>query len=253
MEKVKILTLSDKRNFRGHVLKSESYESIEVIYGTKHKKTLRKLKKLLNDETVIVSSFNTEEKILQNRMKVYDKLFYKTALPVMDKVFREVSRKYATAKPFRNVYIVAPPSVAYEIILEIPKLSRMFTVVTELSPEKKADDIYFEFGCIIRHISRIPRIFREDDVLVLPENNFCCNAEPATVIDMGENNRCGNKKININEIYVSDERLTAVQKLWGGECSLMIYQLMGMLPDNGTQININKRADRIFLLDIEKL
>lgn len=253
MEKVKILCLFDKKNFRRCSVKAESFGDWGVINAAKHRRALRKLKKLLNDETVIVNRFNTEEKILENKLREYDELSYKTVLPVMGKLLRQVSEKYASAIPFRNVYIVAEPSVAYEIILEIPELSRMFSVVTELSPEKQADDIYFEYGCIIRHIKRIPRILREDDVLILTGKNPVCEAGPAIVVDMGTNNRCGNKKINMNEIYVYDERISCIQELWGGKCGLMLFQLMGILPDNSTNIDINKSADRIFLLDIEKI
>lgn len=252
MNSTLILNVSEKRGCFSHKLQCEKYENISVITIANRKRALKKLSKILQNEKVIINNHSKDECIFENRIKEYNKLSYKTVFPVINKICRCTASKYSMQLPFEEVYILANPTTAYSIIAQLIGISRMFTIVSQENAGKEADELYFEHGCVIRHIRKADRKINRDSIVIRLDNTTDLSFDASPVINIADTSALGNKVINARSICVYDNRLSTLCNLWGGNSGLLLYNLFEEFPAENTKVDINKNADRIFLLDTKQ-
>lgn len=252
MKKTVILKASERMGAFAQPFRRSEYENISLITIKNRQRALRKLVKRLNDENVIINHFQVKERIFSNRLKIYNEFSYKTVLPIINKICRQIAAKYTMQIPFEEICIVARPEVAYSFIIPLLGISRLFTIVSDESVGKKADELYFEHGCIIRQASALDNTISRDRIIIRARDKMIPTNAEIPIIDVTNVPVYGKTVIQARSILVFDERILTIGEHWGGSGGLLLYDLLGELPDKNSKVDINKQADRIFLLDIDK-
>lgn len=252
MDNTVILNVAEKKSCFGHALQCDKYENISVITIKKRKRALKKIFKTLPNQNILINNLIKDEYILNNCIKEYNEISYKTVFSVINKICRCTASKYGIQLPFEEIYIYAIPKIAYKIITRLMDIGRMFTIVSEEPPGKEADELYFEHGCIIRHIKKAERRNISDSVVIRVDNMVDLTFVSSPIINVAETPVLGDKVIDARSIYVFDDRLLMLCRLWGGNSSLKLYNLVGEMPPENAKVDINKTADRIFLLDMNQ-
>lgn len=215
-------------------------------------RAVQKFKKKMSGKTVVIAHGNENSKSLIHSSAVYENYSYERILPVLNTICRQTALKYRISVPFEDFYIMASPVIACRIIEHIYDLSRIFTIVSDEETYPGIyDELYFKHGTLIRQLPYFNNNIAKDSVLIR------CNAasypswKQIPVIDMSPMPVCGNLCVKVGEIYVYDEGIEACCRAWGGISGIKLYELMGKYPHQNSGVNINKKADEIFLLDMK--
>lgn len=253
MKKTVILNVSEKKGFLSQAYRCEEHANMSLVTIKNSKRALRRLSGILKGENIVINHLQKDEYIFNNCIKPYADLSYKTVIPVMDKICRCVAEKYVLQLPFEEIYIVANPATAYEIILPLIGMGRMFTIVSEEGAGREADSLYFEHGCIIRHIKRTENRLNPDCIIIRAEERGSPHFGAAPVINLVNAPAYGEKVLSANNISVSDDNILQFSQYWGGSSGLSLYELTEEIPAANAEIDINKNADTIFLLDTNQI
>ncbi len=252
MQKTIILEVSEKAGPFTQGFTFTEYEDRSVVSIKNRRSTLRKFVKLLVKEDVIIKHQQVEHRLLSGRLKTYNQTSYKTVLPIINKICRQVAARYAMQIPFEEIVIVGRPSVSFSFIIPLMGISRLFTLITDEMPGKRADELYFEHGCIIRHMPELKNVAGNDKILIRADEQIIPESLPIPIIDVTNAPLYRKDVIDVYKISVSDNKIKPIAEEWGGISGLMLYSLLGILPSEGAKADINKNSDEIFLLDIEK-
>lgn len=253
MKKTVILNVSEKKGFLSQAYRCEEYANMSLVTIKNSKRALRRLSGILKGENIVINHHQKDEYIFNNCIKPYAELSHKTIIPVIDKICRCVAEKYVLQIPFEEIYIVANPAAAYEIILPLVGMGRMFTIVSDETAGREADSLYFEHGCIIRHIKRVSNRINPDCIVIRAEERGIPHFAAAPVINLLNSPVYGEKVLSANNILVSDDNIIQFSQFWGGSSGLSLYELTGEKPMSNAEIDINKNADTIFLLDTNQI
>ena len=252
MQKIIILEIDEKaRAFTQNFTFSE-HENRLLVNIKNRRSALRKFVRLMINEDVIINHRQTEHRLLSGRLKVYNKTSYKTVLPIINKLCRQVAARYAMQIPFEEIVIVGNPAIALSFITPLMGISRLFTVVSNEVPGKRADELYFEHGCIIRHMPELKNVAGNDRILIRADDVMLPESATIPIIDVTNAPLSGNNIIDVHKISVIDTEIQPTVEQWGGISGLMFYNLFGILPSESAKADINKKADKIFLLDTER-
>lgn len=252
MKKTAILTLSKTRKIFKPAYISQEYGNISVLTVKNNVRAISRLKKSHRETDFLILHGEENEKIWKNKCKIKKGICYKTALPVLEKICRQVAVKYGITLPFSEIYVQAAPPVACIITTCLSGLSRVFTVISEESPLVSAyDELYFKHGTIIRHLPEFNNNISDDSIIIR-----CCEDElplwaEIPVIDFSGRTDCGKISVKPEDIYVCGDNIRNLAKLWGGKTGLEFYELIGEVPGIDADIDINISADKIFLLDTD--
>jgi len=229
----------------------EFYDGVADITIKNRKFALKKLAKKGKYENIIVNHRQKDMKIFENRLKKYCTLSYETVLPLTETIVRLTAAKHGIKFPLSEIYIIASPAISREIILKLGNISRLYSVVSDEADRVITDELYYSYGYVIRNMKGFENKISDDSIIIragkkLPPPLLC-----VPVINLERESLSGKNIVNAGEIAVTDKKTEHIARLWGGICGLMIYEIMGMLPDENSQTDINKAADEIFLLDRE--
>ncbi len=252
MKKTAILSLSETRKIFRPLYEISEYENLTLLNVQNCSRAINKISRFLKNTEVIISDKDKYAPLLKNKLKIKKGVYYKTALPVIEKVCRQVACKHDIKFPFGEIYIMASPSVACDIIMYISGISRVFTVISEDFPLTNVyDEIYFKYGTIIRQLPAFNNNITADSIIIRCDDEDVPLWAKIPVIDFSDKTSCDNLSVKMSNICVSDERIITATELWGGKSGLGFYELFGEVPKENTDININLPADEIFLLDID--
>ena len=250
MKTTVILSLAEKRGtFRSCYIQRE-YENISLVEIRNNRHALNKLSARLKDENVIIRCGEENSRIYNGRVQPYTKVSVETILPVLEKICFQTIQKFNLEYPLEEICIIAGPSDACKIVSTVNFMSRIFTVVSETENDARMyDEVYFKYGAPIRHMSD----FKND----LPENSLIINCMKKNiplylkrpVINMSESNYCSSLCVNAFKIHIEDSSILTIEKYWGGVSSAFVYSLTEEKPSENAIVDINKKADEIFLLD----
>lgn len=252
MKKTIILEIDEKARAFTQNFAFTEYENRLLVKIKNRRTVLRKFAKLMVGEDIIINHKQSEHRLINGRLKIYNKASYKTTLPIINKLCRQVAARYTMQIPFEEIVIVGNPAIAFSFIIPLMGISRLFTVVSSEVPGKKADELYFEHGCIIRHMPEFKNATGNDRIIIRADDVILPNSTAIPIIDVTNAPLYGNNVIDIHKISVIDNEIKPIAEEWGGISGLMFYNLFGILPSESAKADINKKADKIFLLDTER-
>lgn len=252
MHKSIILEISERGRTLTQSFSFTEYENMSVVSIKNRRNALRKVIKLLGNEDIVIKHQQTEHRIFNGRLKIYNQASYEIVLSVINKICRQVAARYTMQIPFKEIVIIGNPTVSFSFIIPLMGISRLFTVVSDEMPGKKADELYFEYGCIIRHMSELKKLADNDRIIIRADEQTIPDVFSIPIIDVTDAPLYGNNVIDAHKISVTDDNIENIAEEWGGVSGLMLYNLFGLSPSESARADINKKADEIFLLDIEK-
>lgn len=244
-----IVDVSTEKGILKKRFEVRNFGNISYVTIKNRHRALKKLVKTLNGENVIVNHLQTEEYIFEGHLRKWWDLSYKTVLPVINKICRLTAAKFTMKIPFEEMYIIADEDTAYEFITELSGMSRLFTVVSKKQGTKNSDELYFNHGCVVRRKNVFDGKENPDSIVIRVSD--CAFAKPLSmpVVDLSASPEYGKNVILARDVCVFDDAIEEVRKNWGGNSGLLLYELLEILPDRNSKTDINKKADRIFLLD----
>ena len=169
MDRIPVLTIVDKK--KRNIREYEEFETYSQIMLKNTRRSLNKVLRMYKDETVIVSNNSVENPILEGKLKPYKKLSKTLVLDIIEKICREVAFKHGLKLPLEDVYLYACPEVACEFIKKILGLSRIYTIVSNAKKDMNADNLYFEYGCPVRHIEKMKLSNVKDSISIFIEES----------------------------------------------------------------------------------
>lgn len=250
MEKKTVLNLCGRRGFTFPKVETEQLGSITSAIIDKRKSSVRKLKKLCRGQDIIISKKCDWHNIFNNRKNKWDNFSYELAIPVINKICRQVSEKFAGIIPYEEIYVCAQQDFALSIIEEIWSFANLFVVISDEETDVELyNKLYFEHSVMAMHRKRITQIKNDSMIICFRENDIPEGCAVPVVNFTGK--RMGLKnEVDGRKISVSDARIRQAEMLWNGRGGFSFFELLGEKTSHNSNVDINNRADEIFLLDI---
>lgn len=252
MKKNCVLKLSESR---GVFLPALSYCESENIGVATIKNKVSALKKFVRnvcDETVIIASGESRLKLYENKIKEYTDISEEVIIAVIEKICRQSAKKFSMPIPFGEIYIVASSPTAFCIINALKGLSRLFTIVSPYEVTGRMyDELYFKHGTLIRHIPYFNNEIRSDAIVIRCIEDDMHFPWDTVLIDLCKNTLEKKSVLAARNVYIYDESIAEIQKLWGGKSNASLYTLTEKIPGENAVVDIDERTDKIFLLDID--
>lgn len=221
------------------------YEKLTVATIKNKPSALRRLVRKSGCDNIIVAYGENNLKIYENKLKEYKNISPEVVIALLEKICRQKAEKESLPLPFGETYIVASPHTALETIYALHSLSRLFTVVSPCEiPQRMYDELYFKHGTLVRNIPYFNNDIRDDSMIISfsEEKIFYPPATPLI-------NIYDEKGLCAANVSVYDESIAREKEEWGGECGAAFYSLFGKIPGENALVDINRRADKIFMLD----
>lgn len=252
MQKTIILQIDEKSRAFKQNFTSIEYENRLLVSIKNRRNALRKFAKVMANEEIIINHSQTENRLISGRVKIYNEMSYKTVLPIINKLCRQVAARHTMQIPFEEIVVVGNPNISFSFIIPLMGISRLFTVISNEAIGAKADELYFQHGCVIRHIPELRNVSGNDRILIRADEIMIPGNISIPIIDVTSAPLCGNNIIDAHKISVIDEEIKPMVEDWGGISGLVFYNIFGILPSESAKADINKQADKIFLLDTER-
>ena len=241
MNKHIILNIAKKRNeFTGLYKIIEEEPDIYSAIIKNRNRAIKALLKVLPEERIIISKDSENRKLLYDKLLLYNEVSLDNMLVVINKAVRQLVSNHGLGFPLREIYIFAPPEISCALISRIHETSRLFTVVSPIEvPFNYFDELYFKYGVIVRHKERLLSLPLTETILIEYDNDI-------TLSSLFKGKR---DTVSLQEISVLDKQMKEIVKLFRGNVGLSMYTLLGITPNGDITADINRKPDRIFLLD----
>lgn len=245
-----ILNVANRRLSDKTLLKEEIYEGFSVITLPERKRALRKLLRA-SDKNYIVKNGDSDKGIFQGRIKPFTDISPETVISVIDKICREAAKKYLQKLPFEEIKVISSGNMGLRIVEKLKNEAKLFTVIAESEDRLLADELYFKYGVIIRY-KNSPDIRKGmDNLIISAEESVTEKITVTPVINLSKRNFSRENVINIGEIVITDKNTSVFSEYWNGCPGPEIYSLLNISPQECSEVDINKKTDRIFLLDTD--
>ena len=254
MNKAIIIETCEKSGMFSQAFDYKEFEKTVLLTVKNKNSALRKTARLFEDRNIIVSNRHKESKIFSEKLKPYNTLSHDAIFPVINKISRQAAEKFGQKLPLEEVFIIAQPLFACQLISFLHEISRLFTIV---SPKetlvKMYDELYFKNGTLIRQIPEIRNISKGDSMIICCERGVTCAEHKIPIIDLYDSQPYRENVLHITDISICDDGISEMQRLWSGKSGILLYNLLGIIPSEHAQVDINNTPDRIFLLDTTKV
>jgi len=158
--------------------------------------------------------------------------------------------KFGIKAPLGEIYISGAPSFAVKIIEHIKYSARLFTVVNPGEYQSILyDELYFKYGIIIRQIPFFSGKSFEGELLIKADDSFIPEWVNCPVISFERNVRSSADKVALRYTVIENNFLSQAGRL----ASPVFYTLIAKNIDENCVVDVNKNADKIFLLDITRI
>lgn len=241
------LLIAKKREKKKELFEESAFR-IEYIKGTKF--SIKRLAKKNKDSTILFSADLQENECPY--IKAYEGDIFFEALPVLERILILTAKKYNITLPAKEIYIFASPENAALIIEQIKDFSRLFTVVSKNEENNKLyDELYFKHGVVVRQTKTINLNSDENSLIIKYKENIPITSSfPIITFD----SECFSKKcVKIGEAYVSDERLSLLERCLKQNGSFYMYKMLGIKPDDKSRLSLDKKGNKMFFLDISEI
>ena len=225
--------------------------SFLFVKAREKKRALKKVAKVFGNNPILINNNALEKDVFCGKVRLYEKTDMALCLALIEKVCRVTAEKYNIELPLDEIVIVTENNLVHPLISNLLNICRMFTVVSEVTDRQLADEMYFKYGCIIRFKCNSDDFSGENNFVICAANNCLADLENSIVVNLTEKSVEGSNIINLNEISIKDSSISSVCKCWGGSSGIGLYSLMRAIPGEDVCINLNRRADKIFLLDMD--
>ncbi len=227
------------------IIKYEEKDICDLITVGNSARAIKRIIKKRKNDTIVINNNSADESNLKGCIIKYNELSIEASLKVIEKICRQVAAKHNIKIPFEDLYLYASPETAYKFIEKLMGMSRIFTVVTDMPLEDSSKSLYLEHGCLTRHIKR-PNEHSCESVSFFIES---CGIVDSPVVNLTDNEIQNEKVTDVRKVSVSDPKMAELKKHFSGVCGLPLYTLTGLVPEENSTVDINKKADSIFLLD----
>lgn len=253
VERIINLKLYKQRGIFSRAFEYRESGDLNLLAVKNRKSALKKAIRRFKNDNILIAQQDTGQKILKDRMKIYEEISCEDICSIINPLCRKTAEKFNLRLPLEEVLLVAPPIIACSMISSLCGISRLFTIVSEQeSMINLFDELYFNKGVVVRQIPGFTHGKLKDSIIIKTHEKLCLLPNTVPVVDMSFSPAVGSNIIQVKNISVFDASVAAVQKIWGGTAGVSLYRLLNKKPGENAEININKRADKIFLLDTEK-
>ena len=238
--------------------KSAFAPKFEIEYGDNFLKlylkdrnsALKKAAKIIGNKKAVVSKDALNMKSIKGHLKKYDYSSNKVLFSLIENAVEKVVEENGMLLPLYEIFIFARPHIAVEIIEKIKSLSKIFTIVTkEEFGSEILDELYFKYGVIIRHLTKLSSHNKKDSLIISTDSQDCILPwESMPVISMAD--KCKNENALMLKSAFADGGKSAFIREWNGKPSAALYSLLNTEADKKMCVNIKEKADEIFMLDI---
>jgi len=211
------------------------------------RKQIKKLLEKNSDKTFLLGSGLEKEEVYSKCFNGFNHISYDCIKSILVKLCKEVAVKYSLAFPLDEIYIFAPPDISYELVCLLMDISRLFTVVSHDYDTKKADELYFKYGCILRQKEIPDERDHGDKITIYADESVNYIPGRAPFVNLTRKKFDSLNTININEIKVCDEKILPISATWGGTTGLSFYTFLGLIPDESATVDLSKKANEIFV------
>ena len=247
-----VLKIAEKKGAFSHAYEYSEYEDAAVVTVKNKTSALRRIVRRMGEENIIVAHHDASLRVFENKIKEYNDVSKDVVIAVIEKICRQSAKKFSMPIPFGEIYVAAPHHYAYCIINALSGLSRLFTVVSPYEiTGKMYDELYFKQGTIIRHIPIFNNDIRDDSIIIRFDEEEMHYPQNTAIIDFCKQPLQRKNILHARNVYIYDESICDVQQLWGGNSGASFYTLAGKVPDKDAVLDIDRKNDKIFLLDTD--
>lgn len=231
-------------------IEMEGGENFLKLYLKDKGSALKKAAKIIDKRMAVVSNDALDMKSIKGFLKKYNDLNSELLFSLTENAIEEVAKERAMHLPLYEVCIFAEPFIAVKIIEKIKSLSKIFTIITkEEFGSEILDELYFKYGVIIRHLTKLTTNNKKDTVIISTDSeDNIMPWESTPVISLADKCKSENA-LMLKNLYIKGEQ-NAFIKEWNGKPPAVLYSLLNMEKDNKISVNIKEKADEIFVLDI---
>ena len=229
-------------------VENENFLSVNV---PPKRKQIKKLLARNDDKVFLLRGGQEKEEVCDEFFKRYSVVSWDCVKSILVKLCKEVAKKYSLTFHFDEIYILAPPSISYELVYLLMDASRLFTVISHPYDTGKADELYFKYGCILRQ-KEIPDEREVGDKIIIYADETA-NYIPGRIpfINLTCKKFDDVKTVNINEVHIFSEKIRQISTAWGGVAGLSFYTFLGIIPDELATVDLSKKANEIFVANKE--
>ena len=247
-----ILDCSDSKSvFRQKLVKNE-YDLFVTATIPEKRRYIKKFFKNNPNQTIVLKNQYEQERIFIGNTILHNEITYESVVVIICELCKQVAKRSLLQIPYDEIYLIASSEIAYSLVVPLMSICKLFTVVSDEYDVKKADEMYFKYGCIIRHKQKTDEISGNNKIVLCADEKMNCRNIKIPIINLTSKEYNEQNIVNIHDIKVSDSRISPIVKHWKGEPGLRFYNLFGIIPDEKSDIDINIKSDKIFLLDISK-
>lgn len=248
-----VLDIFDSKNiFDRKIIKNE-YDFFSTVSVPGKRKHIKNFAKNVISAPIIIKKHSENHPLLKNKIYVYNDVSVESVSVIIEKVCKSVANKHSVKIPFNEIIIIGTEEIAFTLIRPLINICRMFTVVSDTYNIKKTDEMYFKYGCIIRNKVKLEYCEGRENIVICADDRVNCENISMQVINLTAAEYSRNNIINIRDVRVVDNNILSIAEQWNGKTGLEIYNLLGRTPDCNSDIDINTKTDKIFLLDISKI
>ncbi len=248
---VLLLPQTEKGIFASRV-KYELSEGFIKLWLKDTPHTLKKAAEIIGENKAVVSGEALNMKIFKDCAHKYENCTSEQLFLLTKKCIEALIRKNNIKLPFYEIFICAIPDIAVEIIQRLRNYARIFTVIYNGEFDNSIfDGLYFKYGIITRHLYKMKNGERENSLFITTDYTdyippkICC-----PVI-------CLSDKSNREDAVMVKNTALKIQgnsfvKSWGLTPSVFMCNLLNIEIDDKIDVDISRKADEIFMLDITR-
>ena len=248
-----VLNVCDKKTLFGKKFSVEDAGDICLVKIQEKRKSLKKVADVYKNSKILVNNQIINKNIFRGKLKNCFHIDFNIISKLIERICKAVVYKNYMELPLNELVIVARNEVAYTLVVQLLSIAKMFTIISDSEDRKIFDEMYFKYGCVIRQKRSLEELSGDNSIILCAEENYICREDDIVVLNMTQTYDNRKNTINIYDISINDSRLYDLIAYWGGCPGIEIYNVLNILPDNDVTIEINKKTDRIFLLDIEEI
>lgn len=248
-----ILEIFDSKHIFDRKVIKNDYKLFSTVSIPGKRRLIKIFARTIINTPVIVKKQSDNHPLIKNKVCAYNRISIEAVAAVIEKVCKKVADKCSVKIPFNEIIIIGSEEIAYTLIYPLVNICRMFTVVSDSYNLKKTDEMYFKYGCIIRNKSKPENPEGGDNLLICADERVNCENFNMQIINLTNTGYTRNNIINIRDVMVVDDRILSIAQKWNGSPGLEMYDLLGIIPSCDSDVDTNTKADKIFLLDINKI
>ncbi len=245
---VLILPQTEKGIFTSRV-KYELSEGFIKLWMKDSPRALKKAMEIIGENKAVISRDAINMKIFKDCTQKYQNSSNEELFLLTQKCVHSIVKKNNIKLPFYEIFICAIPDIAVEIIQKLRNYARIFTVIYSGEFDNSIfDGLYFKYGIITRHLSKMKNSKREDSLLITTDSKDYIPPNISYPVI------CLCDKTNIdNAIMVKKVKIKIRGNSFVDNCGLIpsvfLCNLLNIEIDDNIEVDIWGKADEIFMLD----